>query len=276
MIAAEAKNHFQSMAYHEMFDMQSTLDRVLNARHAEMVARMGGGVSGNLLAVLAEEGRNSLRARGRALLGHLLRCLSVHGVDLAENLAEAAGLLKEAISNEVLLIRNIVFGRPVFNSNFAGNAKRELEAQLSQEGRRLSQRLVTELELAAAASQNQQAGNGITFNVNGTVGLIQTGDGSQGTVSQHIDEGLKNEIASALSLLISLLDRPENASIGSRNELREVVLEAKAEAEKPSSNGLKLASSLRGIAEATKFVGSLEPAYAVLKPVLSHLGIYLP
>ena len=55
MIAAEAKNHFQSIAHHEMFDMQSTLDRVLNARHADMVARMGGGVSGNLLAVLAEE-----------------------------------------------------------------------------------------------------------------------------------------------------------------------------------------------------------------------------
>jgi hypothetical protein len=120
----------------------------------------------------------------------------------------------------------------------------------------LSQRLVTELEIAAAASQNLQAGNGITFNVNGPVGLIQTGDGSQGTVSQHIDEGLKNEITSALSLLIGLLEKPENSSIGSRDELREMVLEAKAEAEKPSSNGLKLASSLRGIVEITKFVGA--------------------
>ena len=210
MIAAEAKNHFQSIAHHEMFDMQSTLDGVLNARHADMVARMGGGVSGNLLAALAQEGRNSLRARGRALLGHLLRCLTVHAVKLTpENVAEAKGLLQDAISNEVLLVMNNVFSRPVFNSNFAGNAKRELEAQVSQEGRRLSQRLVTELEIAAAASQNQQAGNGITFNVNGPVGLIQTGDGSQGTVSQHIDEGLKNEITSALSLLIGLLDKPE-------------------------------------------------------------------
>jgi hypothetical protein len=72
------------------------------------------------------------------------------------------------------------------------------------------------------------------------------------------------------------LDKPENSSIGNRAELRELIVEAKTEAEKPDSNTLKLGSSLRTIAETTKFVGSLAPAYGVLKPLLSFFGIHLP
>jgi hypothetical protein len=55
-----------------------------------------------------------------------------------------------------------------------------------------------------------------------------------------------------------------------------LVVDAKAEAEKPEPNTLKLGAGLRTIAETTKFVGSLGPAYQVLNPFLSYFGIHLP
>jgi hypothetical protein len=53
-------------------------------------------------------------------------------------------------------------------------------------------------------------------------------------------------------------------------------MEAKTEAGKPTPITLKLGSRLRTIAETTKFVGSLGPAYQVIKPLLSYLGTQLP
>ena len=100
--------------------------------------------------------------------------------------------------------------------------------------------------------------------------------GPGGTVHQHIDAGVKNEIASVLQAYLEQLDKPETSSIGNRAELRELIVETKAEAEKSESNALKLGSSLRTIAETTRFVGSLGPAYQVLKPLLSYFGIHLP
>ena len=115
-----------------------------------------------------------------------------------------------------------------------------------------------------------------SFVFHGPFGLVQSGDGSQATVHQHVDAGIRTEIASTLHVLIDQLDKPENNAIGNRAELRELIVEAQAEAEKPEPNTLKLGASLRTIAETTKFVGSLGPAYQVLKPLLSYFGIHLP
>jgi hypothetical protein len=276
MIPPEAKKHFEGVRHHEMFEMQKALGRLLDARKAEMAVR-GMGMSGTLLFMLTEEATNSLKARGRFLLGNLLRCLSAHGVELtAKTVAEGAALLKDAIEGEIVVIRSFLFGQSAFASPGSQAAKRQLEIQFAQEGPRMTDRLVTEFEIAAAASKRSTEKGNLTFNVNGPVGLIQTGDNSEGTVHQHIDQGLKQEIATAVDFLLQLLDRPENASLGNRGNLREMALEAKTEAEKAEPNGLKLKASLRGIAEVTKFVGSLEPAYSTLKPLLGHLGIYLP
>jgi len=81
---------------------------------------------------------------------------------------------------------------------------------------------------------------------------------------------------SALQLVLAQLDKSESNSIGNRADLRELIVETKAEAEKTECNNLKLGSSLRTIAETMKFVGSLRPAYEVLKPLLSYFGIHLP
>ena len=276
MIPNEAKNQFQDIITHEMFEMDRALAGTLAATHSTMISR-GLGQSGPAMQLLTQDATNSLKARAQLILGQLLRCLTAHHVPLTpEAVTEASTLLREAIHTQAQLVRSRLFGNPVFATRGVEQARQQLQTQYDQEGPRLIARLGTELKLAAAASQASPSRSTPTFTFNGPVGLVQTGDGSRATVHQHVDAEVKNEIVSALKAFLEQLDKPENRGIGNHAELRELVVEAKAEAEKSESNALKLGSSLRTIAETTKFVGSLGPAYEVLKPLLSYFGIHLP
>jgi hypothetical protein len=277
MIPNEAKSQFQDIITHEMFEMERALAGVLAATHSNMISR-GLGTSGPAMQALTQEATNSLKARAQFILGQLLRCLTAHHVALtAETLTEASTLLRDAIQTQAQMVRGRLFGNPVFATQGLGPARQQLQAQYDQEGPRLIGRLTTELKLAAAASAPAtSSGSAPSFVFHGPVGLVQSGDGSQATVHQHVDAGIRTEIAAALHVLLDQLDKPETNAIGNRAELRDLVVEAQAEAEKPEPNTLKLGASLRTIAETTKFVGSLAPAYQVLKPLLSYFGIHLP
>ena len=222
MITNEAKSQFQDIITHEMFEMDRALAGVLAATHANMISR-GLATSGPAMQALTQDAANSLKTRAQFILGQLLRCLTAHHVTLtAETLTEASTMLRDAIQTQAQMVRGRVFGNPVFNTQGLGAAKQQLQAQYDQEGPRLIGRLTTELKLAAAASTPATAsGSAPSFIFQGPVGLVQTGDRSQATVHQHIDAGIKTEIASALHVLLEQLDKPENSSIGNRAELRE-------------------------------------------------------
>ena len=101
-------------------------------------------------------------------------------------------------------------------------ARQELQAQYDQEGPRLIRRLTTELQLAAAAASTTAAAGPdapAPLIFQGPVALVQTGDGSRATVHQHIDAGMKTEIATAITGLTEALEKPENATLGNRGEL---------------------------------------------------------
>jgi hypothetical protein len=262
-----------------MFEMDRALAAVFAATQANMIAR-GLGTSGPAMLAVTQDATSSLKARAQSILGQLLRCLAAHHVALtAETLSDASTLLHDAIETQAQMVRGCLFGNAIFTrrTQALGPARQQLQAQYDQEGPRLIRRLTTELKLAAAASAPAtSSGNAPNFVFHGPVGLVQTGDGSQATVHQHIDAGIKADIAAALHVLMEQLDKPENDAIGNRSELRELVVDAKAEAEKAQPNTLKLGASLRTIAETTKFVGSLGSAYQVLKPLISYFGIHLP
>jgi acyl dehydratase len=278
MIPHEAGRQFEEIIAHEMLEMDRALAAVSAAAHSKFIAH-GRGISGAAMHALVQEAANSLKSRAQFILGQLLRCLAAHRVTLAgETLDEAAALLGAAIETQAQMVRgrllqNAVFARPELRM-----ARRELEEEYDREAPRLIRRLTNELQLAAAASIPLAAGPDAPGHLvfNGPVGLVQTGDGSRATVLQHIDAGVKAQIAAALAGLTAELEKPENATLGNRRELLELAADAKAEAEKPEPNALKLGASLRAVAETTKFVGSLGPAYQVLKPFLSYFGIHLP
>ena len=199
MIPNEAKQQFQEIITHEMFEMNRTFGAVLGATHASMIAR-GLGQSGPAMQALAQDAINSLKARAQFILGQLLRCLTAHHVELtAETVAEASTLLRDAIQTEAQMVRGRLFGNPIFHVPGLERARQQIQAQYDQEGPRLIARLSNELKLAAAAATMLAAPSqgAPSFTFLGPVGLVQTGNGSQATVHQHIDAGLRNEIASA-------------------------------------------------------------------------------
>jgi hypothetical protein len=278
VIPNEAKNQFQEIITHEMFEMDRALGGVMAATQSNASSR-GVGTSGPAMQALTQDATNSLKARAQFILGQLLRCLAAHHVVMTpDTLADASNLLRDAIQTQAQLVRGRLFGNAVFAIQNLAAARQQLQAQYDQEGPRLVGRLTTELKLVAAASATPttSSSSAPSFTFHGPVGVVQTGDGSQATVHQHVGAGIRSQISLALQGVLEQLDKPESNSIGNRAELRELVAEAKAEAEKPAPNTLKLGASLRTIVETTKFVGSLGPAYQVLKPLLSYFGIHLP
>jgi len=279
MIPHEARNQFNEIISHEMFEMDRSLAGTTGATQSQAAAR-GMGVSGPVMRSLKNDAVNSLKARSHFILGQLLRCLTAHRVPLTdENLIEAATLLRETIEAQGQIVRTRLFSLGAFNVQSGVNhARQQLQAELDQEAPRIIRRLTMELKLTAAASNaaSESPQRGHTYNFSGPVALVQTGDGSQATVTQHLDSGSLNEVSRALNDLLEQLDREQTADVPRRDELRQLAIEAKTEAEKPEPNTLKLGSSLRTIAETTKFVGSLGPAYQVIKPLLSYFGIHMP
>jgi hypothetical protein len=278
MVPHEAKNDFNEIIGIEMFEMNRTLSGAMAATQSRLIAK-GLGTSGPAMQLLVEDATNSLKARAQYILGQLLRCLAAHQVRLDETtLPEAIALLRDTIDVQSQVIRSKLFGFPVFQTNGLEGARHQLEAQYAQESPRLIKRLTTELRLAMAASKkdSNMAASSTNMTFNGPVGLIQTGDGSQAAVTQHIDLGTRTQLLSVLQSYIDELDKVENHSMAGREELKEMVLETKDELEKAKPNSLKIGSGLRTIAETSKFIGSLGPAYQVLKPLLSYFGIHLP
>ncbi|ACB97333.1 hypothetical protein [Beijerinckia indica] len=276
MVTPEAMNLFHDIITHEMFEMNRILEEVQQVTLSNLASR-GLTQSGPAMQLVIQNATNSLKTRAQFILGQLLRCLASFHVPLdKETITEALSLLRDTIEMQADDIGRRVYQYPVFSIRGLEQAKHQLQAQYAQEGPRLIDRLSAELKLAAAASQNSRPQGAPSFTFHGPIGLVQTGDGSQATVRQHINTDVKNQITTALQLFLDQLDMPDSNSIGNRTELRELIAEAKAEVEKPECNTLKLGSSLRTIAETTKFVGSLAPAYSVLKPLISYLGIHLP
>lgn len=276
VIPNEVRNQFSEIISHEMFEMNRSMGAAFSATEGRASA-LGTGLSGRTLVLLAEDAVNSLKARSQFILGQLLRCLAAHRVPLTEEtVAEASMVLRDTINAEGQLVRSHLFARGAFHAPGMEAGRRQIEAQLGQEAPRLITRLATELKLAAAASNVPPASSDKTYNFSGPIGVVQTGDGSQATVTQHLDSGARAQIVQALQSLLDEIDREPFAGIPRRAELRELILETKTEAEKPRSNTLKLGANLRTIAETTKFVGTLGPAYQVIKPLLSYFGIHLP
>jgi hypothetical protein len=275
LIPEEAKNHFFKVVEHEMVDMDRALDQTMAATTGK-AAMAGMGHSSNLMVQLREDARNSLKSRAHYIFGQLLRCLAAHNVALdSKTVSAAASLIEKSIMEQSTSLEHKLLKRPGYASGGLNGASGKLLADFNGEAPRLIDKLKTELELAAAANRSvSKTGPNIT--INGPVGLVQTGDGSHATVHQHIDAGVKQQVVSALDICLQELDKPENSSIGNLHDLKGLVIDTKTEAERPHSNNLKIASGLRSIAESIKFVGSLGPAYQVVKPLLSYFGVHLP
>jgi hypothetical protein len=88
MIPDEAKNQFQDIIAHEMFEMDRTFAGALVATQSRLSSQ-GLGQSSSSMQLLTKDATSYLKARGQFILGQLLRCLAAHHVILDQQTTPA-------------------------------------------------------------------------------------------------------------------------------------------------------------------------------------------
>ena len=125
-------------------------------------------------------------------------------------------------------------------------------------------------------TQRQREGPQAVFNIYSPVGAIQTGSGATANIVQNLGSQDRDLLIKALELTKQALSSVDEIPGNPKEEVVELVEEAKTEVAKTKPNGVRLTSILTAIATAIQTAGSLQPAYQALKAALLPLGILLP
>ncbi|MDR3066351.1 MAG: hypothetical protein LBV05_12730 [Comamonas sp.] len=123
--------------------------------------------------------------------------------------------------------------------------------------------------------RSEPSAGGHTFNFQGPVGSVQTGDHSVAQVQQSVDQSQFVGLKSALEAILVELSKA-NLPADDREEAKELVRDTIAEVEKKKPNKLSLKSLLGGVAATIQTLGSSSDAYAALKAAAIVAGITLP
>lgn len=127
MIPQSATAHFGQIVRDEMFEMDRQLAQAFSST-VTMAIKSGGLHSGRTLVGLHRDSTNSLQARGQVVLSQLLRCLAAHHVPMdTETVAEAMALLKQETETQVRVVRDQLFGIPLFKATATSRQARSCE-----------------------------------------------------------------------------------------------------------------------------------------------------
>ena len=109
-----------------------------------------------------------------------------------------------------------------------------------------------------------------------TIGAVQTGPMALANVVQNLGMEDRNAIKQALDLTRSAIASTDKILHTQKNELVEIVDEAKNELDQKNPNNTRITSLLQTIASTIQTIASAHPAYQALKSALIPLGITLP
>lgn len=115
----------------------------------------------------------------------------------------------------------------------------------------------------------------VNIHNSGTIGALQTGAGSTANVQQQWVGGDTLELRAALAALREALERADDVEFDARRELIADVDNATTELQQERPNKEKLLRWLGGVAAAVGALGSVQPAYEVVKSLARALGLYL-
>lgn len=217
-----------------------------------------------------------LRARGMLTLGTLQRVHSQVGAPLSDTLA--ADLKQEAdihISEDAQGL-NEVYKKSLEQID-PGLVSR---FELTPEGEPIKAKVAAELDLyvAGVAKQKEQAAGSpqSVVTITGPVGAVQTGAGAVAHVVQNLSADDRATLDAALTTLIEQLKHANDLDASTKQNVEVLVQESQAELRKEKPVLARLSAFLSGTAGTIQTVGSLQPAYQVLKTALIPLGILLP
>jgi hypothetical protein len=263
----------------EISDQNARLEKDINRIKAEMNAR-GMLNSGNTLVRIATLCADAARDRAQFAWQTVYRFVTTAGVRYYDGLGQELKSLVDEFLPAVLGDLRSYPTQEAHRMNVV-NAIPQLQ-QIVDAGRASAVAKVhNEIDLFVVSLKNRQSsaaekGDSPTFNIYSPVGSIQTGANAVAYVTQTIDASTRQKLTEALVAIEEGLASIDALPAHPKAEVVEVVKEAKAELAKAEPNSTKLRSLLSATATAIQTVGSMKPAYELLKTGLAYLGITLP
>lgn len=276
-LPTEMLNTFYDLLRVEYASLDKQLHGEIRAIERQAAAR-GTLASGGTIQLACEAGAVSLTARCRKAWELLSKTMTAYGIEI--NRESGPMFLSEVGSqarNSSIAVVAIVKGCAVFRAQIPANAMQAGMDIIEKAFQRESARVKAEVQLLVAASENMKATAhqpGITINGDGNV--VNTGNGNQVNVATTIDTNAATALANALKASLDHLAALPTGTPVDADEVKELIEDALAEVQKPKPNNIKIASVIKGIGQAIKFVPDLKAAYDVIKPAAASAGIYLP
>jgi len=154
----------------------------------------------------------------------------------------------------------------------------ELHTQLRKARDLMLAQVEAEVDLAVASLKRKTEREGVpsVFQFYAPVGAVLSGANASASVVQHLGAQQKSELTTALERLADAIERADEFRDQAKDDVMELVQEARGEVDRARPNRLHLASVLLGIGQAVQTAGSVAPAYGLLKSAAALIGVQLP
>ena len=137
-----------------------------------------------------------------------------------------------------------------------------------------------EVDLAVASLEQRQRASsqgGPVYQFYAPVAAVVSGANASASVVQNIGTQEKSDLGAALDALrAAIAIAAEVRDQSQKEDLIELVSEARQELDKPRPNALRLTSVLMGIGQAVQTIGSVDAAYQAVKVLAGAIGVPLP
>ena len=258
-------------------ERQGQLQRDIALAQSQMVAR-GLGRSGAIVQRVYELCSRDVEIRTLLIWQTLVRVLSQVGVRYSDDLAadlkqEIRKYLSSILEHPNDCLQKIVqqigigMATPLL-SDAREQAFMKVDAEIDL--------FVLSLLRQTEAREGKTESSGQIFNFYSPIGAIQTGPSATANVVMNLSHLDREALREALERVKEGLSIVEDLPGHPKEEVLDLVEEAKTEVGKPRPNGMRLGSVLMAVGTAIQTVGSLQPAYQALKAALLPLGIPLP
>ncbi|MBY5666628.1 hypothetical protein [Rhizobium leguminosarum] len=268
-----ALNDFRELLAVETAKIDRTITETHSASISFLASRGILNSSGGMIKV-TRDAADTIPMHCQTAFTLLLRTLTAHGVQVDQSNKDAvAAVLRTWIEERLLQLKALVsITAPMAHGNPAQNESYLKE--IDERGNLEIRRIAGEIALIAAAQGREKPGQqNFSMVFNGQVGVVQTGAGSFGTANQNIDQGASEALIAALSKILALATQDDSPQ---RDDVLELVADARSELEKDKPNALKVKSLVSGLGDALSLMPKLKEGYDVLKWAGSFVGVNLP
>lgn len=216
-----------------------------------------------------------LETRATQIWESIKRVHQTYGVPHSESLSnELNDLFKQYISTEAKELTDVMI-QNLMDRSFAMFCHLDPDVQNVLEKHNAEIDLyVDSLKYSTKRSENSNESS--TFNFYGNVGAVQTGTNAHANIIQNLSPDDKSKLEYALTFVNESLGKIEEFSAVQKEEIAELVNDARNEIEKQKPNNTKLLTLLTSVGMTIQTIASAQPAYQALKVALLPLGIALP